>query len=353
MTGVGSKVGAGDAASGCADDGPGPVCRLTARGLAQLMPMHLLLDGEGRVQSMGPTLTRVLAGAATADARFHDLFEVRSPGGAVTAADVLARAGQRFRLVPRHRPRTGLRGLGLRLGDDGHMLLNLSFGIDLVSAVRDFSLSDADFAATDLAMELLYLAEANAAVTRELRGLNLRLEGARLQAEEEALTDPLTGLRNRRAADLFLDRLCAAGAPFGVLHMDLDHFKAVNDTLGHAAGDQVLAHVGRVLRDQTRAEDCAARLGGDEFLLVVAGRCDTAVLRAIAARIIARVSQPVDFEGRPCQISASIGIVCSVDLPRPDPARIMAEADRALYAAKHAGRGQAVLLQPERRWPAS
>jgi diguanylate cyclase (GGDEF)-like protein len=321
-------------------------CILTPEGLARFMPMHLLLDADGRVVSVGPTLARVLADTAPLGARFEDLFDIRSPGGAVTAGEVLERAGQRFRLVPRNRPRVGLRGLGQRL-DRGQMLLNLSFGIDLIAAVREFALTDADFAATDLAMELLYLAEANAAVTRELRGLNLRLEGARLQAEEEALTDPLTGLRNRRAADLFLERLCAAGAPFGLLHMDLDYFKAVNDTLGHAAGDLVLAHVGRVLRDQTRAEDCAARIGGDEFLLVIAGRTDPAVLRAIAERVIARVSAPIDYEGAVCQVSASIGIVRSIDMGVPDPALLLATADRALYAAKHAGRSQAVLLQPD------
>jgi diguanylate cyclase (GGDEF)-like protein len=324
-----------------------PACTLTVEGLAQFMPLHLLLDAGGRVLAIGPTLARVLDGRASIGARFEDLFEVRSPGGAVTAAEVLDRAGQRFRLVPRHRPKVGLRGLGQRVGEGGQMLLNLSFGIDLVSAVREFALTDADFAATDLAMELLYLAEANAAVTRELRGLNLRLEGARLQAEEEALTDPLTGLRNRRAADLFLERLCAAGAPFGLLHLDLDYFKAVNDTLGHAAGDHVLAEVGQVLRDQIRAEDCAARIGGDEFLLIVAGRSEPAVLQAIAARIIARVSQPIDFEGTLCRVSASIGIVRSLDMGQPDAAQLVAAADRALYAAKHAGRSQAVLLQAE------
>ena len=326
-------------------------CLLTSDGLARFMPMHLLLDGESRVLAVGPTLARVLEGRAIQGARFEDLFEVRSPGGAVTAGEVLDRAGQRFRLVPRHRPRLGLRGLGQRLGDSGQMLMNLSFGIDLISAVRDLALTDADFAATDLAMELLYLAEANAAVTRELRGLNLRLEGARLQAEEEALTDPLTGLRNRRAADLFLERLCAAGAPFGMLHMDLDYFKAVNDTLGHAAGDQVLAHVGQVLRDQLRAEDCAARIGGDEFLLIIAGRSDPVGLQAIAERIIARVSQPIDHGGMECRVSASIGIVRSLDMALPDPAQLVAAADRALYAAKHAGRSQAVLLPVEAGCP--
>jgi diguanylate cyclase (GGDEF)-like protein len=319
-------------------------CTLSAEALARYMPMHLLLDREERVVSLGPTLAKVLGDADLAGARFGDLFEVRSPGGAETVDGLLDLAGDRIRLVVKAGSRIGLRGLGMRVSAGEHVLLNLSFGIDLIAAVREFALTDTDFAATDLAMELLYLAEANAAVTRELRGLNLRLEGARLAAEEEALTDPLTGLRNRRAADLFLERLCHAGAPFGLLHLDLDYFKAVNDTLGHAAGDMVLAEVGHILRDQTRAEDCAARIGGDEFVVVVSGRTEPAVLMAIADRIIARISEPIDFEGAACRVSASVGIVRAVDMVNPDPARILAAADRALYAAKHAGRSRAVLL---------
>ncbi len=311
--------------------------------LGDFMPLHLLLDAEGRVLSAGATLLRVLEGETVIGARFEDLFEVRSPGGAITVAEVLDRAAERFRIAPRCRGRVGLRGLGRRL-PGGQMLLNLTFGIDLIAAVREFSLTDGDFAATDLAMELLYLAEANAAVTRELRGLNMRLEGARIAAEEEALTDPLTGLRNRRAADLFLERMCSAAAPFGLLHLDLDYFKAVNDTLGHAAGDFVLEAVGRVLRDQVRAEDCAARVGGDEFVVVLPGRTDPQMLQAIANRIIRRLSEPMEFEGSPCQVSASVGIVRSSDFAAPDAAQVLAAADRALYAAKHAGRSQAILL---------
>lgn len=326
---------------------PEPVCPLPAEALSRFMPMHLLLDAEGRVLGAGPTLARVLDGAPAPGTRFEDLFEVRSPGGAVTVGEVLERADHRFRLVPRNRPKVGLRGVGMWLADGRQVLLNLSFGIDLIAAVRELSLTDADFAATDLAMELLYLAEANAAVTRELRGLNLRLEGARMAAEEEALTDPLTGLRNRRAADLFLDSLCAARAPFGLLHIDLDYFKAVNDSLGHAAGDHVLETVGRILGDQVRAEDCAARIGGDEFLVVIANRTEEQILRSIAGRIITRVSDPIDFEGNQVRISASVGIVRSVDLDPCDPVQLLAAADRALYAAKHAGRGTAVLLAPQ------
>jgi diguanylate cyclase (GGDEF)-like protein len=143
---------------------------------------------------------------------------------------------------------------------------------------------------------------------------------------------------------MFLERMCSAKAPFGLLHLDLDFFKAVNDTLGHAAGDFVLESVGRILREQIRAEDCAARIGGDEFVVVLPGRIDPNTLEAIANRIIGRLSQPMEFEGKPCRISASVGIVRSVDFTTPDAAQVLAAADRALYAAKHAGRAQAVRL---------
>lgn len=320
-----------------------PGVQLSCAVLARFMPMHLLLDASGRVLGAGPTLARMLQGQPLEGVRFEELFEVRSPGGAVTAEEVLARAGHRFRLVARKGVRAGLRGLGERL-PDGRMLMNFSFGIDLITAVRDLGLSDGDFVATDLAMELLYLAEANAAVTRELRALNLRLEGARLAAEEEALTDPLTGLRNRRAADLVLERLCATGKPFAMLHMDLDYFKSVNDTLGHAAGDFVLEQVGRILREELRADDCAARIGGDEFLVLLSSRIDLPILQGIADRIIHRITQPMPYGEDRAQVSASIGIIRSLDAGSRDPAQLMALADRALYAAKDAGRARAVLL---------
>jgi diguanylate cyclase (GGDEF)-like protein len=310
--------------------------------LARFMPMYLLLDPDGRALGYGPTLARVLQGAAVHGARFEDLFEVRSPGGAVTVQDVLARTGNRFRLQLRGGARSGLRGLGMRIGSDGRILMNLTF-VDLIAAVRDHALSDADFAATDMATEVLFLAESNASVSRELKGLTLRLEGARVAAEEEAMTDPLTGLRNRRAVDLVLERLCRARANFGLLHMDLDYFKAVNDTLGHAAGDFVLENVGRILREQLRAEDCAARIGGDEFVMIVAGRSDSATMMTIANRIIAQIREPMSFEGQIARVSASIGVVRSLNCKDSVPAHMIAAADRALYAAKRAGRGRAVL----------
>ena len=168
----------------------------------------------------------------------------------------------------------GFRGLAVPL-DGGGVLINLSFGMTVVEAVRDHRLTDADFAPTDLAMELLYLVEAKTAVMQELRDMNRRLEGAKTAAEEQALTDTLTGLRNRRAMDMALSRLMLRGTPFGLMHLDLDFFKAVNDTLGHAAGDHVLRQVARVLRVQMRGGDTVARMGGDEFVVAPAGagRC--------------------------------------------------------------------------------
>jgi diguanylate cyclase (GGDEF)-like protein len=315
---------------------------LTTEVLARFMPMSLLLDAQGCALSFGPTLARVLQGAAVPGTRFEDLFGVRSPSGAVTVDDVLARNENRFRVYLRGGARTALRGLGMRVPGDGRILINLTF-VDVISAVRDHALSHSDFAATEMATELLFLAEWNSTVLRELKGLTLRLDGARVAAEEEALTDPLTGLRNRRAADLVLERLLRSHADFGLMHMDLDYFKAVNDTLGHAAGDFVLETVGRILREQLRAEDCAARIGGDEFTMIVVGRRDARALISVAERIIACICEPMSFEGQRICVSASIGIVRSANCAGSDPSQLAASADRALYAAKHAGRGRALL----------
>jgi diguanylate cyclase (GGDEF)-like protein len=212
----------------------------------------------------------------------------------------------------------------------------------VTDAVRAHDLTDSDFAPTDLAMELLYVVEAKTAVMKELRDLNHRLEGAKTAAEEQALTDTLTGLRNRRALDLAMAQVIVRNMPFGLMHMDLDYFKSVNDTLGHAAGDAVLREVGRILRGQTRDADTIARTGGDEFVILLPGLVDATVLWTIAGRIIAQLDQPILHEGRACRVSASIGMTVSTTYPQVHPDRMMADADDALYEAKRAGRGRAV-----------
>ena len=318
---------------------------LDAPALDRLMPMHLRLDAQGVIRSVGPTLMKLLPPDGVVGHLVGKVFSLRRPTSLTQMADLRARVGARLHLALRNDPSLVLRGLALPTGDGG-LLINLSFGIWVHEAVRRYGLTVADFAATDLTVEMLYLVEAKSAVTEELRNLNLRLNGAKLAAEEQALTDTLTGLRNRRALDARLADLVLHGQTFGLMHLDLDFFKAVNDTHGHAAGDHVLREVAQILNAETRTTDLVARVGGDEFVLVFPGLADHERLIHVAGRIIYQLTQPMTFEGADCRISGSIGITVSTSYDAPDIDTMHADADEALYASKHGGRGRATLFKP-------
>jgi len=128
---------------------------------------------------------------------------------------------------------------------------------------------------------------------------------------------------------------------------DIDHFKSVNDSLGHAAGDDVLREVSRRLRNSVRSYDMVGRYGGEEFLVVL-NKCDpaSAVHRAENLRQ-AISSRPIHVASSQLTVSISLGLALSSDFPRCDVEELLHHADMALYAAKSAGRNCVRIAQPE------
>ena len=159
--------------------------------------------------------------------------------------------------------------------------------------------------------------------------------------ERQAGTDPLTGLANRRAFDACAVNLLKAAAGkqrrFGLILLDLDRFKAINDEHGHAAGDVVLRALGSRLRGLARPDDVVARLGGDEFAILVADVCDGALPR-LAQRIVTAGRQPIDTSAGTFSVGLSVGLTTSVD-GDTHIGDLANRADRALYDAKLSGRG--------------
>ena len=155
----------------------------------------------------------------------------------------------------------------------------------------------------------------------------------------QAFYDALTGLPNRTLLSERIEQAMTQPAckqhGFGLMVMDLDHFKEVNDTLGHAAGDQLLREVGRRLLSCARAEDTVARLGGDEFAMLL--QVPRAGLARVAAKFLAALNEPVLVDGRELFVQGSIGIAVYPD-DSWDIATLYKHADSAMYYAKRLGR---------------
>ena len=163
----------------------------------------------------------------------------------------------------------------------------------------------------------------------------------------QAMHDPLTGLPNRV---LFADRVRVASArresgSFGVIYIDLDTFKPINDTFGHSAGDEVLVEVARRLESRLREGDTLARLGGDEFA-VLCEDTDEAEARLVAERVIDAFSKPFGIGDREIHQAASIGIAVQPRGSRPmDPEQVLRWADLAMYRAKAAGKSRYAMFE--------
>lgn len=177
---------------------------------------------------------------------------------------------------------------------------------------------------------------------RSIRGPIVELAASQARLSRQALHDSLTGLANR---SLLYDRLTHALAhaerartKVGVIFLDLDNFKTINDSLGHVAGDELLVEVARRLAGVLRGSDLAARLGGDEFVVACEDLTDPQDLPLVAERVLGELNREVRLRGHKVVVSASMGV--AVSRPGSSPDDLVRAADTAMYRAKRLGKGR-------------
>jgi len=179
--------------------------------------------------------------------------------------------------------------------------------------------------------------------------LQREIEAKNLLLKELALTDALTGLPNRRAIDDWATRQLSGAARYGfsfwVALADLDHFKTVNDTYGHDAGDTVLKTFSEILKSNSRQSDICGRIGGEEFLLVLTHTTEENAKLVIDRVRAALETTQFNFDGNILKVTASFGLSGFVGIRAPDFNRLVLQADAALYAAKRHGRNRLELSE--------
>ncbi|MES0811608.1 EAL domain-containing protein [Roseibium sp. SCPC15] len=169
------------------------------------------------------------------------------------------------------------------------------------------------------------------------------LEEARNKLKYQAEHDDLTGVANRTGLAAYLEEQLSkpenGSGKIGVVHIDLDHFKDINDSHGHIAGDAVLRHAANVLKTSLEGRGLVARIGGDEFIGIVADPEDQGRMEVLGNKILEGLAQPVSFENQPLRAAGSVGLVLA-DAAKTSASELIHRADIALYAAKRSGRNR-------------
>jgi diguanylate cyclase (GGDEF)-like protein len=197
-----------------------------------------------------------------------------------------------------------------------------------------------------IAVALAGFALLAAFVLRYMRRTAVAIAAGESRLRHLAMHDPLCGLPNRiffgERLEAVIDEVRAGSSPAAVFYIDLDHFKDVNDTLGHPVGDELIRNVTLRLSQALRGDDLVARLGGDEFAVISSIGDDSLKMMAVAQRMIASICAPYAINGQNIIIGASIGIAV-IDRNCGGSADIMRYADMALYRAKNEGRNRACI----------
>ncbi len=197
-----------------------------------------------------------------------------------------------------------------------------------------------------LAIALAGLALLALLLFRHMRRTSAAIAAGETRLRHLALHDPLCGLPNRisfgERLEETIEKVRGGSAPAAVFYIDLDHFKDVNDTLGHPIGDELIRAVTQRLTSALRGDDLVARIGGDEFGVITSSGRDATTLQVIANRLIAALCTPYTINDKTIVIGASVGIAV-IGKNISDPADVMRHADMALYRAKNEGRNRACI----------
>ena len=179
---------------------------------------------------------------------------------------------------------------------------------------------------------------------------NRQLRTTRRILEHQSLHDALTGLPNRRFLDQFMVTADTSdlSQKLAFIHIDLDHFKHVNDTLGHGTGDEVLKVATGRLREIIGPEEVISRIGGDEFVVVTCGPDPAPRAQEVALEIVLRLARPIEIEGQEIRIGCSAGIACQT-MAGETPSQLLMNADIALYEAKKKGRNRVEIFSDDLR----